>query len=162
MKIKAPNPRNIHATTYPIYQQHYIAYCQACKNKEMAVDENLNTIPLQNLKYNQVEYIAGFWRVQKPHTYNIQTVRDKVMIIFEKLDHKESTDFNFYRAAEFTWNCYQILPGQSYVAAELFGQWGYGRSIEDARAFLGIKLYAKHQKLIHAIENRRTKKQNTK
>lgn len=161
-RLQQPDPRNIHAITYPVYEQHYAAYCKAVQNNEFAVDQDLSKIPLQNLKYNQVEFIAGFWRVQKPHNYKIQTVRDKVMIIHEKMDHKESTDFTFYRASEFTWNCYQILPTTKYIAAELFGEWGYGKTIEDARAFLGIKMYTKHQKLIHEMERRTLSKQNIK
>jgi len=107
-------------------------------------------------EFNNVEFIAGAWRIQNKFDYQIINVRGKDFVLGDKLPHQERTKFDFYRAYSVGNNCYgkYIFPSTDYIVAKYATPrgtyWAYGQTIEQARAFLGIKLYDEHQDLIHA------------
>lgn len=131
-----------------------------------ALDENAvahigfqQTIPLgaPGAEFNDVEYIAGLWRVQKKFPYKITNVRKKDFVLIKKLPHQEHTKFEFYSAAAITWGgngCSADIAHPDWVVAKYKTNRGiymaYGRTIEQARAFLGIKMYDEYQDLIDA------------
>ena len=111
------------------------------------------TVPLTSVKLSQVEFVAGLWRVQNPFPHKIQMVRDKQFVLVEKLPHVEKNLFEFYLAQSVYENCYGPLLGAYYYVAKYTTDqgtyWSYGNTIEQARAFLGIKLYDEYMDLIH-------------
>lgn len=113
---------------------------------------------LLNTKFDDVEFIGGLWRVQEPFPYKIQEVRGKQFVLLKKLEHQEKNLFQFYEAAYVYENCYgrHLAPVKVIVAKYETKQgtfWAYGRTIEQARAFLGIKLYDVYQDIIHVHAN---------
>ena len=114
------------------------------------------TVPLTSVKLSQVEFVAGLWRVQNPFPHKIQAVRDKQFVLEAVLPHREKNHFEFYSAWLVSENCYgkYILDGAKYIVAKYTTDngtyWSYGNTIEQARAFLGIKLYDEYMDLIHA------------
>lgn len=112
------------------------------------------TVPLTSVKLSQVEFVAGLWRVQNPFPHKIQDVRDKRFVLQKKLPHVEKNLFEFYLAQDVYENCYGLLLGAYYYVAKYTTDrgtyWSYGNTIEQARAFLGIKLYDEYMDLIHA------------
>lgn len=111
-------------------------------------------------EFNDVEYIGGAWRVQNKFDHKIINVRGKDFVLGESLPHQERTKFDFYRAYLVGNNCYgkYLLCGADYIVAKYETARGtylaYGKTIEDTRAYLGIKLYDEHQDLIHASLSR--------
>ncbi len=122
----------------------------------MAYSRDGTVAPLANFAVSDVEFIGGLWRVQNPFPHKIQDVRDKHFVLHEKLLHIEKNLFEFYRASMVSENCYGpfIMPGTQHVVAKYTTDrgtyWSYGNTIEQARAFLGIKLYDEYMALIHA------------
>lgn len=131
------------------------AFDQARQNGEYAVRSDLTKVPLKQLSMSQVEFIGGRWRVQNDFPYEIQMIRDREMVLLKKLPHQERMPFEYYHASVVSWNCYgpHIFPTPDYIVAKYTTDngvyWGYGATIEKARAFLGIKLYDEHMDLIH-------------
>ncbi|MCQ2562536.1 MAG: hypothetical protein MJ158_02905 [Alphaproteobacteria bacterium] len=132
---------------------------QACKNNEFATDKNNNQIPLKNFNVNQVIFCGGCWRVQVDFPYSITRVRDKNMILMNKINYTENTFFEYWRAKSVCFNCYGPFVSKEdaydYIVAKYETDngtyWGYGDSIEKARAFLGIKLYDLYKELINSV-----------
>lgn len=129
-------------------------YERSCANNELAYRSDGMTISLRALSSSQVEYIAGLWRVQKPFPYTVQDVRGNPFVLLEKLPHTEKTLFEFYKASLVGENCYgRYLVNAPYIVAKYSIDdgdfYGYGTSIEHARAFLGVKLYDEYKHLIH-------------
>ncbi len=123
-------------------------------------------VPLRDLRIDMVEFVAGLWRVQNNFPHKIENVRKKDFVIGEKLPHVERTLFDFYMAYSVGENCYGKYIGKNpdYIVAKYVTARGvyaaYGKTIEDARAYLGIKLYDEFQDVIHKSIN--TQKTNTK
>ena len=129
---------------------------QADVNKNaLAYKSDGTTAPLANYVPSRVEFIAGRWRVQDRFTHPIQMVRDKEMVLLRQLPHFDHVLFDYYEASVVGYNCYGpfISGGRDYFVAKYTTDdgvyWGYGTTLEQARAFLGIKLYDEYMDLIH-------------
>ena len=113
------------------------------------------SIPLKYVSVSRVDRIGDLWRVQTPFSKPIRIVRKQEFVIGNKLPHIEHTKFDFYEAFSVGMNCYGrfVFPKPDYIVAEyrvanmVFD--AYGKTIEDARAYLGIKLYDEFQDVIH-------------
>ena len=127
-----------------------------CGQGATAIDSDGKTRPLADCDINSVKYISGMWRVQNPFNYEIQVVRGEEFVLMEKLNRTEKNRFEFYRAQPIGKNCYGrfLVPKTTKIVAKYetdnHTYWSYGNSIEQARAFLGIRLYDEYQDLIHA------------
>lgn len=142
------------------------AYWGACvdsRRTAMAYRSDGTVVALIDVDITDVEFVRGLWRVQDKFPYNVQDVRGVDFVLLEKLSHTEKTLFEFYRAAMVGENCYgRYLADSSYIVAKYTTDdgtfWGYGRSIEQARAFLGVKLYDKYKHVIdmHACRDAKT------
>lgn len=127
-----------------------------CRRGAMAIDSNGQTRPLSECNIYDVKFVAGLWRVQNKFEHKIQMVRGQEFVLLEKLNRVEKNLFEFYRAGVVGRNCYGrfLINGADLIVAkyetddETF--WSYGSTIEQARAFMGIRLYDKYQDLIHA------------
>ena len=134
------------------------------KKKVYAYSSNGKRKLLKDCPLDTVEYIAGVWRIQDEFPYKIETVRKKDFVIGEKLPHAERTLFDFYAAYSVGENCYGkfIFSAPDYVVAKYVTARGtysaYGKTIEDARAYLGIKLYDEFQDVIHREINTQKQK----
>ena len=109
-------------------------------------------------EFNDVEYIAGLWRVQKKFSYEITDVRDRQFVLVQKLPRNEKNKFEYYTAATAFWNgsgCSADVTHPDWIVAKYETPrgtyWSYGRTIEQARAFLAISIYDAYQDLIHAV-----------
>ena len=123
-------------------------------NNVLAYKSDNTTIPLRCIKPENVEFIAGLWRVQDVFNYTITQIRDKEMVLGQRIEHNEKTFFEYYKAASVNYNCYGLLPlNFDMVVAKYTTDKGeylaYGRTISSARAFLGIRLYDEYMDLIH-------------
>ena len=135
-----------------------IALTKAIDNKEMAVDEHGNMQPVERY-FSKYAFVAGLWRVQVDFPYEITRVRDKDMVLTEKIDHQETTLFEFYRAKLLGYNCYGPFvikdDKYDYIVAKYVTDnktyWAYGKTIEQARAFMGIKMYDEYKDVINTI-----------
>ena len=123
-------------------------------------------VPLKSVPVTSVDRVGDMWRVQNKFDKPIRIVRKEEFVIGNKLPHIEHTKFDFYEAFIVGENCYGkfIFPKPNYIVAEyvvggrIFD--AYGKTIEDARAYLGIKLYDEFQDVIH--ESIKSKSQHQK
>lgn len=121
-------------------------------------------------KLEDVDLVGGLWRVQNKFNRKITRVRDKDVVLTNKLPHQESTNFEYWNAKLVGYNCYGpfILQGNKadLIVAKYDTDkgclWGYGATIESARAFLGLKLYDEYKDVIHSIACQKKIKQQTK
>lgn len=132
------------------------AYMSSCQSGAVAYKSDNTRVPLKEMNINDVEFIGGLWRVQTKPVYNIQRIRDRDMIIGDKIQRTEKTFFNYYKASFLVYNCYgPIEPKFDMVAAEYKTDkctyWAYGKTIAEARAFMGIKLYDEYKDLINSV-----------
>ena len=135
-----------------------LAYNRALDTNAYAVDSDLNKILVGSpgAEFNDVELIGGMWRVQNKFGYKITCVRKKDFVITDKLPHTEHTNFEFYRAFSVCNNCYgrYIFSTPDYIVAKFETArgtyWAYGLTIDQARAYLGIKLCDEYQDIINA------------
>jgi hypothetical protein len=135
------------------------AYNAAMDCREYAMDQDYNKILLGNsgAEFNNVEFIGGIWRIQTKFDFEITPVRDRQFVLLSKLPHQERTLFEFYRASHVAFNCYGPFCScvADYVVAKYETDnetyWSYGRSVEEARAFLGIKMYDEYMYLINSV-----------
>lgn len=128
---------------------------------EYAVDEKLNKIKLgeEGADHYNVDKVGGKWCIQKKFPHKITHVRDRDFILTKKLDRQENTLFEFYGAKIVGYNCYGPFVINSsktdYVVAKYDTDketyWGYGKTLEEARAFLGLKMYDEYKEVINAI-----------
>jgi len=126
-----------------------------------AVNENGGQITLgkEGATMDDVDFVAGLWRIQTKFPYKITRVRDKDVVLMNKLPHQESTNFEYWNAKLVGCNCYGpfIIQGSKpdLIVARYDTDkgylWGYGATIEAARAFLGLKLYDEYKDVIHSI-----------
>ena len=147
--------RNKHAL-YQNENEKIRAFNAAQASGAYAIQDGGDNIPLTQLTVDDVEFIAGRWCVQEPCPLPIQLVRDRELALAEKLTHTERIPFEYYRAYSVGENCFgKFLSGQPDTIVAKYETddgvyWGYGRTIEQARAFLGIKLFDQYMDLIHA------------
>ena len=129
-----------------------------------AHQEDALPVPLKNVPLSKLEHVAGLWRVQNKFPYKIEIVRKKAFVIGDKLPRVERTLFEFYEAYAVGENCYgkYISAKPDYIVAKYPTNHGvysaYGKTIEDARAYLGIKMYDEFQDVIHKEINTHTEK----
>jgi hypothetical protein len=166
MQVKNPlsdfwkSPKDGHKLTWDQATAFFITtFLRDLNDGVYAVDEKLNKTKLgdEGATHDMVDKVAGVWRIQNKFPHKITRVRDKDMILTGKLDRTENTLFEYYSACEVNYNCYGpfVFEDVNYVVAKYETDnedlWGYGRTIKDARAFLGLKLYDEYKDVIHAI-----------
>ena len=126
-------------------------------NNTVAYRSNMTTVPLSKCPPETVEFIGGLWRVQDIFPHKIQEVRDDLFVLIERLPRQERNLFEFYRAQRVSQNCYgyHMVSGLSQIVAKYTTDkgtyWAYGSTVEQARAFLGIKLYDEYSDIIHSV-----------
>lgn len=135
---------------YEKYMRDWSAGVKAHKSDGTVV--KLASVMLKNLKFS-----GGLWRVQNPEPKNMVRVRDMNFVLGERLPVSEKNHFEYYRAQIVGENCYGKFVFCSGVGTMIVAKyetqdgtfWAYGETIEQARAFLGIKLYDTYSDLIH-------------
>ncbi len=136
-----------------------LLYRQDCMRGVMACDAKGDEYPLGTIDIDNVRYVAGVWRIQNKFDHPIQVVRDRQFVLLSKLNRTERNHFEYYRASMVGQNCYGyfLTPGLEYIVAKYETNratyWAYGNSIEQARAFLGIRLYEEYMDVIHTAAN---------
>ena len=128
------------------------------QNGVKAVAENRSAITLgkSGAKLEQVDRINGVWHIQNKFPHEITCVRKKDMVLLKKLDREEHTGFEFYTAKHVGYNCFGPFVskgnGYDYIVAKCNTDrgpfWGYGKTMDDARAYLCLKLYDECQDAI--------------
>ena len=146
---------------YKHTKEKSIALRKACDNNEYAVgsDGTQKLVKNFNHKMDKLAFVAGLWRIQDDFPYEITRIRDKDMVLTKKIDHQETTLFDFYRGKEVRYNCYGPFvikdDKYDYVVAKYVTDkqtyWAYGKTIEQARAFMGIKMYDEYKDVINTI-----------
>ncbi|MDE6478605.1 MAG: hypothetical protein K2L94_05175, partial [Alphaproteobacteria bacterium] len=111
------------------------AFAIGCANGNLAWDAAGREIPLRQLKLDDVEFVAGAWRVQSKFTEPIFEIRGRRFVLRERLPRVERNRFEFYHAAMVAENCYGLFAGlPSAVVAKYHTTdgtyWGYGPTIE--------------------------------
>lgn len=149
-------------------QRAYDADILNSQKKIMAYCSNGTTVPLVDVDVSHVEFIGGLWRVQDKFLCKIQMVRDVPFVLGERVPRNERNLFEFYRARCVCENCYGkfLAPGPEKIVAKYTTDngtyWSYGDTVEQARAFLGIKLYDEYMELIHSVVCKNQPKENQK
>ena len=149
---RIPEDKTETAKTEAFYKDVY-------KVKAITADGRNITLGKKGAKLENVDFVAGLWRVQKKFPHKITRVRDKDVVLTDKLSHQESTNFEYWNAKLVGYNCYGpfVLQGKdANLIVTKYGTddgyiWGYGSTIESARAFLGVKLYDMYKDTIHLI-----------
>ena len=140
-------------------------FCTDEVNGIKAIAENGKHITLgkSGAKLEQVDRINGQWHIQNHFDCSkITRVRDKDMVLIKKLDRTETTNFEFWSAKSVGYNCFGPFVSKGddydYIVAKYEtdngAMWGYGKTLESARAFLGLKLFDEYKDIIHVIANR--------
>lgn len=143
-------------------------FVTARKNGGFAVGADGKPVPLTDVKFENVELICGLWRIQESFPHTTQKVRDIEVVLAEKLSHTERIPFEYWRAYRIGENCYgrYLFAKPDVIVAKYetdnVTYWGYGNTIEQARAFLGIKLFDEHMDLIHAVACHNARKSQKK
>jgi hypothetical protein len=129
--------------------------------KVKAVAENRSDITLgkYGAKIEQVDCINGIWHIQNKFPHEITRVRDKDMVLIKKLNRIEDTKFEYWSAKLVGYNCFGPFISKDntydYIVAKYETDngalWGYGKTLEAARAYLGLKLYDEYKEIIHQI-----------
>lgn len=149
-------------STFKTVAEKRLAFNEARENHAIAFDYKLNKIQLSSVKFNDVDFIGGEWRIQRPIPDGIQMVRGRPFLLGERLPKQEKNKFEFYRAALLTYNCYGYSDSITYTTivakytTDNGTYWAYGSTIEQARAFLGIRLYDEYMDLIHSVACKNT------
>lgn len=147
------NKLAVHKTT----KEKLTSYQKSVANNELAYKSDGTSVPLATCRPGDVEFIGGLWRVQNNFPYKIQEVRGTEFVLHERMPNKEKNLFEFFRASQVCCNCYGyfMVPASNRIVAKYTTDnqtyWSYGNSIEQARAFLGIRLYDEHMDLIHSV-----------
>lgn len=130
------------------------------EKKAIAEDGRLITLGDDGAMEEDVDLIGGQWHIQNNFDYSkIVHVRDKDMILMGKLPRKENTNFEYWNAKLVGYNCFGpfVSKGNNpdYIVAKYETDngplWGYGKTLEEARAFLGLKLFDEYKDIIHLI-----------
>jgi len=136
--------------------------------KEKAFTANRRKLILggKGAKLENVDKVAGLWRIQTKFPHKITRVRDKDVVLIKKSKQKDSTNFKYWEAKVVGYNCHGpfIFSGEKpdLIVARYDTDdgplWGYGATIEAARAFLGLKIWDKYKDVIHAaVRGKKTK-----
>lgn len=145
-------------TAYTTVAEKRALYNRAIESGAVAYTGFQQSVPLgaPGAEFNDVEFIAGLWRVQNKFPYEITNVREKDFVLIKKLPHHERTNFEYYSAAALVWGgngCSADVKHPNWIVAKYETPhgvcWSYGRTIEEARAFMGIKLCDEFQDLFH-------------
>ena len=159
---KITNPLAIDTRVHPAYSDvagKRALYNAAVESQKFAYTDLGATVPLGAIgaEFNDVEFIGGLWRIQQSFPYEITDVRGRQFVLLKKLPHSEKTKFEFYSAAGVIWGANGAsanINKPDWIVAKYETPHGiymaYGQTIEQARAFLGIKMYDEYQDLIHA------------
>ena len=132
-------------------------YNIACAADMLAHKSDGTIVPLRDVPYEKVKFIGGRWRVQDEFSHKIQRVRDRDFVLGERLNFQGRMPFEYYRAYTIVENCYgkHLCDGYPMVVAKYETDnaihWGYGRTIESARAFLGVRLFDVYMDAIHSV-----------
>ena len=152
-------------------ERAYISASTKSNTLVMAYTSDGAPIPLVNVDVSQVEFVSGTWCIQNTFPYKkIYQVRDREFVLCERLPRQENNHFEFHSALPVSWNCFGpfVIKDQrtQYVVAKYKTKqgtyWSYGRTIEEARAFLGIKLYDEYKDLIHSVACKKCNVRNSK
>ncbi len=150
---------------YKITREKSAAWLRDSYAGVMAVRGDGTFVPVRDYDISDLAFVAGFWRVQDKLDMPIQVVRDKKFVLLEKLNRTENTLFQYYNAVPVGNNCYGpfIIKQMSPMIVAKYDtdngtMWGYGTTLEQARAFLGIALFDKNIELIHAVERKNMNK----
>lgn len=144
------------------------AYHRAVATNEMAIKSDGARVALNGVPVEDVEFVAGLWRVQDYFPHTVQRVRDRELVLADKLSHAERIPFEYWRAYTVSENCYgRYLSAKPDLIVAKYQTddgvyWGYGNTIEQARAFLGIKLFDNYMDLIHAHACKKSRQKNQK
>lgn len=146
---------------YKNTKQKSAAWVEAVYSNKTAVDCNGKMFPVKNFDISKLAFIGGLWRVQIDFPYEITCVRKVDMVLLKKKNRVEDTLFEFWDAKHVGYNCYgpYISGGTEpeYIVAKYQAgntmYWGYGKTLEEARAYLGLKVYDEYKHVIHAIAN---------
>ena len=147
------------------------AFCKDVYNvKAITANGRKITLGEKGAKLDNVDRVAGLWRVQKKFPYKITRVRDKDMVLVKKIDHNENTNFEYWTAKLVGYNCYGPFviegDGTNFIVSHcVVGKnefWGYGTTIESARAFLGLKIWDELRDVIHAAVFNNAQQDKTK
>lgn len=141
---------------YTTATEKHNLYTQSCATNTVAYKSDETRIPLRDVPEHNVEFIGGLWRVQDDFKYKITKIRDRQMILGQRIQHTEKTFFEYYQAALLVYNCYgPLAPRFDMIVAKYKTDrgtyWSYGHTIAEARAFMGIRLYDEYKDLIHSI-----------
>ena len=147
------------------------AFCNDVYNvKAITANGRKITLGDRGAKLENVDMVAGLWRVQKKFPHKITRVRDKDMVLMNKINHNENTKFEYWTAKLVGYNCYgpfitkdgkpDFIVSHCIVGKNEF--WGYGATIESARAFLGLKIWDEYRDVIHAAVFDGVQKDKTK
>jgi len=168
MKVKNPlsdfwkSPKDGSKLTQDVATALFIVtFLHDLNNGVYAEDKRGKKIRLgdQGAEHQDVDKVAGIWRIQEKFPYHVTMVRDKEMVLINKLDRVENTLFEFYNAKLVGNNCYGRFVFEvdkpDYIVAKYETDnetyWGYGKTLEDARAYLGIKVYDAYKDVINVI-----------
>lgn len=141
-----------HLSEFKTVVEKRIAYNRALDNNDVAwIDFDTNVLlGTTGAEFNDVEFIGGLWRVQRPFNKQIIRVRNLDFVINEKLPQQEHTKFDFFKAYRVNTNCYgnyifENKNGYDCIVARYDTNKGVmmecGQTLEQARAFLGLRLY---------------------
>ncbi len=129
-------------------------YMRDITTDAVAYTHDEKTVPLKNLPFEQVEFIAGLWRVQKQTDYLLTRIRDGWFVLGNRIDKTEKNRFEYYElAAQPVFNCYGAMDIRYDMVAAHYPNtnfWAYGKTVSDARAFLSIALFDAHIDMFHA------------
>lgn len=132
-----------------------LAFIAARDMGAVAYSSDGKCVPLRELDITDVEFVSGLWRIQTKFTDQITIVRDREFVLGKKLPIQERMPFEYWQAYHVGENCYGKFKSNTpdtivakYTTDKTI-YWSYGKSIEQARAFMGIKLYDEYADLIH-------------
>lgn len=161
---KKQNSMATHASdSDKVHDYNYARFCG-----DVAYFSNGRSVSLNAVGLHEIEFIGGLWRVQDKFPYQIQIVRDVPFVLGERIQRTERNLFEFYRARRVCENCYgkYLAPGAEKIVAKYTTDngtyWAYGDTVEQARAFLGIKLYDEYMDLIHSVACKSQSQKNQK
>ncbi len=153
--------------THKTLAKKRLAYWADC-DQAKAYRSDGTAINLRDVNIADVEFVAGLWRVQNYFPHKVQCVRDRNVVLADKLSHTERIPFEYWHAYTVSENCYgRYLSAKPDLIVAKYETddgiyWGYGNTIEQARAFLGIKLFDKYMDLIHAHACKKSQQKNQK
>ena len=79
---------------YTTATEKHNLYTQSCATNTVAYKSDESRIPLRDVPEHNVEFIGGLWRVQDDFKYKITKIRDRKMILGQRIQHAEKTFLN--------------------------------------------------------------------